>query len=442
MNILHNVRTKIWACVSVALLSYLIATLSTTWVNHRTKTSITHIQQIDLPLSSKGILVQSLFNTQSDQYENGLLTGESSDVLRANSLHEKIAPLLENLVKLAGKSHHEFYPRALSLRDNYHIYYNLASQYYMEAVLKGDIFTSRKEVHQLGKLQANLAREFQDIAETLQAMVALDLENNNQRIDRYTRMLHALFILFLCITTLVINWLANREIIAPLARVSEMIKAFGRGKHIDKPQETHKGDEIQELAISFWQMTHELHHITASRDYISNIIDNMSDSLIILDPDLTIQSANQATLNMLQIEAGNLHGYSFREIFCHEDDNLSQSLFQGLLDGKPVNNLEALYQYDDNPAIPILFSASGLYLADGNLQGISCLAREISELTEQREQLQFLANFDNLTGLPNRNLFYDRLELAINEAKRYNHTLALLYLDLDQFKPLNDRFRS
>ncbi len=135
-----------------------------------------------------------------------------------------------------------------------------------------------------------------------------------------------------------------------------------------------------------------------------------------------------------------MRGRSFREIFNHEDENLSNSLFKGLIEGKPVTNLEAQYKNDTIPSVPILFSATGLYLADGTLQGISCLAREITELREQREQLQFLANFDNLTGLPNRNLFYDRLRLSINEAKRYGHIFALLYLDLDQFKPLNDKY--
>ncbi|MBU0960540.1 MAG: GGDEF domain-containing protein, partial [Proteobacteria bacterium] len=45
-----------------------------------------------------------------------------------------------------------------------------------------------------------------------------------------------------------------------------------------------------------------------------------------------------------------------------------------------------------------------------------------------------------LTGLPNRNLFFDRLTLTINEARRYGHLFALFYLDLDNFKPLNDKY--
>ncbi|MBU0944850.1 MAG: diguanylate cyclase [Proteobacteria bacterium] len=438
MNILRNIRSKIWACGSVALLSYLTATLATTWVNYETKRSIIHVQQIDLPLSSKGVLVHSLFNTQSEEYENGLLTGEQGDVQQANILHEQIAPLLDELVRLVNTRHNDLYPTIISLRDDYNNYFVMASQYYMEAVQKGDIFASRNEVHQLGKLQADLITQFQEITGKLQEMIVTDLERNNDRIDRYTHLLHIFFILFLILTVVVSNWLANKEIIAPLGKIKTMISEFSRGQTIEKPQSSARGDEIQELARSFWEMTRELRLITVSRDYVDNIINNMTDSLIILNPDLTIETANHATLELLHFSKEELAGCSFLNIFSHPEETIIDSLFHGFLEGKAVTNLEALYIGYDGQVIPVLFSASALYLPDGSLQGISCMARDISELKEQRDELQFLANFDKLTGLPNRNLFFDRLTSTINEARRYGHLFALFYLDLDNFKPLND----
>ncbi len=440
MNIIGNIRSKIWACVSVALLSYLIATLATTWVNHQTKISISHVQKADLPLSVKGILVHSLFNSQSEDYENGLLTGDAGEIQQANMHHNQITVLLNDLVRLASASHNDLYPRILSLRDDYTVYFTLASQYYMEAVQMVDIFAARKEVHQLGKLRAGLDADFQNVTGMLQEMIVTDLEKNNQRIDLYTRLLHVLFILFLIITTVVINWLANKEIIAPLGNIKKMINDFSRGRTVEKPPANQKGDEIHELATSFWQMTRELQHITVSRDYVDNIINNMSDSLIILNPDLSIQTVNHATLSLLRLAEEELTATPFQNIFRHHEESVANSLFLGLLEGKAVTNLEALYITGDEQTIPVLFSASALYLPDGTLQGISCLAHDISELKEQREQLEFLANFDRLTGLPNRNLFFNRLQLTVNDARRYGHLFALLYLDLDHFKPLNDKY--
>ncbi len=440
MNILCNIRCKIWACGSVALLSYLAATLATTWVNSETKIFLTHTQRVDLPLLSKGVLANNLYNVQSQEYENGLLAGEQGEVHRANMLNNQISPLLDELVQLADINHIDLYPRILSLRDEYNNYFVMASQYYLEAVQKIDVFAFRNEIHQLGKLQASLTADFKDVTVRLQDMINEDLEQNKQRIDFYSRFLAIVFILSLLIAIVVVNWLANREIIAPLRKIKMMIDLFGRGRTIERPQSSRGGDEIQELASSFWQMTSDLQLITVSRDYVDNIINNMSDSLIVLTPDLTIKTANHATLSLLRFSKEELEGRPFRTIFSHDEKAIVDSLFHGFLEGKVVANIEAFYTGYNELPIPVLFSASPLYLPDGTLQGISCMARDISELKEQRDNLEFLANFDKLTGLPNRNLFFDRLTVTVTEARRYNHLFALLYLNLDNFKPLNDKY--
>jgi len=66
--------------------------------------------------------------------------------------------------------------------------------------------------------------------------------------------------------------------------------------------------------------------------------------------------------------------------------------------------------------------------------------RKDRELQEAKERLAYMATHDPLTDLPNRRLFFDRLDHAIARAKRYGHKVALLFLDLDGFKALNDRF--
>ncbi|MBE0625302.1 MAG: GGDEF domain-containing protein [Burkholderiales bacterium] len=67
-----------------------------------------------------------------------------------------------------------------------------------------------------------------------------------------------------------------------------------------------------------------------------------------------------------------------------------------------------------------------------------CIVRDITERKKLEERIRHLANYDSLTGLPNRMLFFDRLSQAINLAQRNRHELALLYLDLDRFKLVND----
>jgi len=64
--------------------------------------------------------------------------------------------------------------------------------------------------------------------------------------------------------------------------------------------------------------------------------------------------------------------------------------------------------------------------------------QDITERERSRAQLQQLAHFDALTGLPNRVLLFDRLEQAMRRARRSRHTLAVMFVDIDHFKDIND----
>lgn len=76
----------------------------------------------------------------------------------------------------------------------------------------------------------------------------------------------------------------------------------------------------------------------------------------------------------------------------------------------------------------------------GQIPGFYSMATDITEQKQVEERIQHVAHHDNLTGLPNRLLFNDRLGQAISLAKRDTRQFALLYLDLDNFKPVNDTF--
>jgi diguanylate cyclase (GGDEF)-like protein/PAS domain S-box-containing protein len=78
--------------------------------------------------------------------------------------------------------------------------------------------------------------------------------------------------------------------------------------------------------------------------------------------------------------------------------------------------------------------------ADGSPSRIQGLSRDVTERKQAQQQLENLANFDALTGLPNRVLLADRMQLEMSRAKRHNHLLAVCFLDLDDFKPINDRY--
>ncbi|GAB1235422.1 putative bifunctional diguanylate cyclase/phosphodiesterase [Ferrigenium sp. UT5] len=77
---------------------------------------------------------------------------------------------------------------------------------------------------------------------------------------------------------------------------------------------------------------------------------------------------------------------------------------------------------------------------DGTVRGLIGLAVDVTERTEHEKQLERIAHYDALTGAPNRVLLADRMVQALARTKREQGMMAVCYLDLDGFKPVNDRF--
>src|SRR5690606_6519675 len=73
-----------------------------------------------------------------------------------------------------------------------------------------------------------------------------------------------------------------------------------------------------------------------------------------------------------------------------------------------------------------------------SLADFMSLALSASGRQQAQEQLRHLANYDRLTALPNRALFQDRLSHALVKAQRSGHRIALLFVDVDRFKAVND----
>lgn len=102
----------------------------------------------------------------------------------------------------------------------------------------------------------------------------------------------------------------------------------------------------------------------------------------------------------------------------------------GLVEGKPRK--EGGINWTSSSKLPLRNAA-------GEIIGLLGITREINELKQKEMDLQHIATHDLLTSLPNRYLFFDRLEQTIRRAKRYQTLCAILYLDLDNFKIINDQ---
>ncbi|ODS31279.1 MAG: diguanylate cyclase/phosphodiesterase with PAS/PAC sensor [Candidatus Scalindua rubra] len=145
-------------------------------------------------------------------------------------------------------------------------------------------------------------------------------------------------------------------------------------------------DEIGMLTDSFNKMTEDLQKTTVSKDYLDNIIKNMVDTLVVVNPDTTIKTVNQATLNLLGYEEDELIGQPI-EMIIEEEEIVS---FKGtwitdLMKKGSITSVERAYITKDGRKIPVLFSASVIQNVDGEIQGYVCVALDITEQKRTEE---------------------------------------------------------
>lgn len=95
-------------------------------------------------------------------------------------------------------------------------------------------------------------------------------------------------------------------------------------------------------------------------------------------------------------------------------------------------------QRQDGSVFPVLQSIDRITGSDGQVLHYISVFRDITDKKADEERIQYLAHFDVITGLPNRVLFNDRLEKAMQRAERYECQLGLMFIDLDRFKYIND----
>jgi diguanylate cyclase (GGDEF)-like protein/PAS domain S-box-containing protein len=149
-------------------------------------------------------------------------------------------------------------------------------------------------------------------------------------------------------------------------------------------------------------------------------------------------SVNQRFEEMFGYDRNNIEGLQTEILFSSKNDfeTVGKEAYKNLAEHKPYYN-EWLVQHKDGNEFWCAFSAKSI--EDGKPElGTIWLYEDITERKHTEKQLITLANYDILTGLPNRALFLDRLKKQIELAERHSQIISVMFIDLDRFKQVND----
>ncbi len=386
-----SIRTKVWTCVFIALAGYFIATLSSFYFNSRQATRLAQLQKVGFPLALLSDEVHRTFKSQTEQYENAFLTGEVEQAIQANRLSARILEILEEMKKLT--EHTSLYKEEsqliITLKNDYTTFYTLASEAYMRTQSLETSIELQKKVQQLGSSQIRILAAFNNLASLLGDEVERNIQQEQKYAQTNTLFLGFLFVIVLVIATLISRRFANFLLIDPLAQIQSMVTSFALNQEVNEPSMGSVNDEIHTLGTSFWEMTQVLEQTMVSRDFVDNIIKNMSGSLFVFLPDLTLTKVNKTTQILLGQSEETLLGCSMTSLVKEEMLPLFQEKgIQPLLAGEDVVNLEIYLRSEKRGKIPILFSGSVLYDQDNRISALICVANDITERKKVEKTLR------------------------------------------------------
>lgn len=203
------------------------------------------------------------------------------------------------------------------------------------------------------------------------------------------------------------------------------------------------------LAIRFAEASSkQLHIATLAKKQLLNseaftraIVETAADGVISIDANGIIETFNPAAESIFGYTADEIIGNKVNMLMpephrSRHDGYLKHYLETGEAKMLGTGRRELTGRRKDGSLFSLEISLAAM--AAGDQQKFTGIIRDITERILMQERIEKMAYFDILTGLPNRSLHYDRLKQSLAHARRNKKNIAVLFLDLDYFKPIND----
>jgi diguanylate cyclase (GGDEF)-like protein/PAS domain S-box-containing protein len=240
----------------------------------------------------------------------------------------------------------------------------------------------------------------------------------------------AIFGALLCIA---FAWRAGRRIEQPINALIRTADRIGQGDYT-RAVDVLRRDEMGELQQALERMRGKLRQTTINKNYLHSVLSSMTDAVFVTSPDGVIKVANSAACKLLGYSEEEILGRSITAML-DERERQGFDLLQAAQETR-----ETVVRTRGGQTIPVSFTGSQITSDDPQFQGNIFVARNITDRKRAERRIRYLARYDALTKIPNRMQFHHLLQQAIARTLRSGHAVALLYLDMDRFKEVNDTF--
>lgn len=181
----------------------------------------------------------------------------------------------------------------------------------------------------------------------------------------------------------------------------------------------------------------EKHLLQNSEERLVQFLDTANDLIFCIDPDSRFLYVNQSWQDTLGYSPRDLDSLRMFDILEEGARSRCAVEFRKTLQERQTGTMEGRLVAQDGRVV-VVEGHLNTSLREGELPVVWGICRDVTERKRAQEQLYHMAHHDTLTGLPNRLSFIDRLKQSIAMARRMGKQVAVLFLDLDRFKIIND----
>ena len=285
-------------------------------------------------------------------------------------------------------------------------------------------------LQRIGSLEIWMSRA--DMQQTLSS-INTELETKQDVQTKQIRGVFAVIAIPLVLLALLAAWYVARQLSGPIAALIKSADRIGEGDYT-RPLAVVRSDELGELQFALERMRQKLNETTITKNYLNTVLNSLSDSVFVTSTDGIVKSCNEATQHLL--------GYTEEEMVGKPLTGFIDDSHRAAFDPSHAAQeaRETVLRTASGQTIPVSMASSAISSEDPQFQGSIYVARNITERKRAERRIRYLARYDTLTKMPNRMQFQHLLQQAIARARRNQRSLALLYLDLDRFKEVNDTF--
>jgi diguanylate cyclase (GGDEF)-like protein len=203
--------------------------------------------------------------------------------------------------------------------------------------------------------------------------------------------------------------------------------------------------EAQEGTLQHAIERHRLQHRLSNTDVtVLSMLRNINDGVVVAGRDGHVLDINPAARSILGLGPRMQPDVAWAQMFCCIDEhgenyrNSADLPLARARSGEKFANQVAVYRVPEQPDTILSLNGQGLFDGNRELVGGLITFRDITDIAKKTSELVKLAQYDELTSLPNRSLFTENLARAIGRSQRKSSPLAVLFIDLDRFKSVND----